>query len=567
MNVLTNYILKVQGAFMDYATQSSLKLEEEIVLFIIQPTMDNLETLIYAKHVVQNTVELCAIFFPKETPEIIEKLIKEELLDTFQIYNFNIDIEPLDADLYCLESDESFREIYIDKNYDSISKLAEVVLKFEAAFGKIQSKYIKGDMAKIFNDYLTLKEAEHKLKTNEQILGMIVLDRSIDFITPLLSNYTYEGMIDEYLGINKGNITVKRSFTKSILKPDYRKKKPDDNIEYPLTSDVNGFFSDLRCMHYITATNYISSINDKYVAKFDKNKEVRTTDQMVETFSSFKDFKSIESYLNDNTNFLKLLYNEVKNIDDANIRQHKLALINGDNKKVETYYNDYISEKKDLYKILNVIILQSLIQNGIENYFLLKREIMNIYGYQQIFLFRNLEFLNLVKEKENITLQKLFKSRFQQINENLNLINRNFKLRETNDLSYIVEGYCPLTLKLIEKAGEGGWSEIRETLNLIPGKTSIPFNEKEVANPTENINTIFVVFLGGITYAEIEGIRYLNRKYKEIYDKSNDENKTRKQFIIITTQILNSKKLYDILGKKFKNDCTIKNFYNEISKK
>ena len=564
MNVLTNYILKVQGAFMDYATQSSLKLEEEIVLFIIQPTMDNLETLIYAKHVVQNTVELCAIFFPKETPEIIEKLIKEELLDTFQIYNFNIDIEPLDADLYCLESDESFREIYIDKNYDSISKLAEVVLKFEAAFGKIQSKYIKGDMAKIFNDYLTLKEAEHKLKTNEQILGMIVLDRSIDFITPLLSNYTYEGMIDEYLGINKGNITVKRSFTKSILKPDYRKKKPDDNIEYPLTSDVNGFFSDLRCMHYITATNYISSINDKYVAKFDKNKEVRTTDQMVETFSSFKDFKSIESYLNDNTNFLKLLYNEVKNIDDANIRQNKLALINGDDKKVETYYNDYISEKKDLYKILNVIILQSLIQNGIENYFLLKREIMNIYGYQQIFLFRNLEFLNLVKEKENITLQKLFKSRFQQINENLNLINRNFKLRETNDLSYIVEGYCPLTLKLIEKAGEGGWSEIRETLNLIPGKTSIPFNEKEVANPTENINTIFVVFLGGITYAEIEGIRYLNRKYKEIYDKSNDENKTRKQFIIITTQILNSKKLYDILGKNFKKNYTIKKFCKDI---
>ena len=564
MNVLTNYILKVQGAFMDYATQSSLKLEEEIVLFIIQPTMDNLETLIYAKHVVQNTVELCAIFFPKETPEIIEKLIKEELLDTFQIYNFNIDIEPLDADLYCLESDESFREIYIDKNYDSISKLAEVVLKFEAAFGKIQSKYIKGDMAKIFNDYLILKEAEHKLKTNEQILGMIVLDRSIDFITPLLSNYTYEGMIDEYLGINKGNITVKRSFTKSILKPDYRKKKPDDNIEYPLTSDVNGFFSDLRCMHYITATNYISSINDKYVAKFDKNKEVRTTDQMVETFSSFKDFKSIESYLNDNTNFLKLLYNEVKNIDDANIRQHKLALINGDNKKVETYYNDYISEKKDLYKILNVIILQSLIQNGIENYFLLKREIMNIYGYQQIFLFRNLEFLNLVKEKENITLQKLFKSRFKQINENLNLINRNFKLRETNDLSYIVEGYCPLTLKLIEKAGDGGWSEIRETLNLIPGKTSIPFNEKEVANPTENINTIFVVFLGGITYAEIEGIRYLNRKYKEIYDKSNDENKTRKQFIIITTQIINSKKLYDILGKNFKKNYTIKKFCKDI---
>ena len=98
----------------------------------------------------------------------------------------------------------------------------------------------------------------------------------------------------------------------------------------------------------------------------------------------------------------------------------------------------------------------------------------------------------------------------------------------------------------------------------MPGETSIPYNEEEVTNPTENLNTIFVVFLGGITYAEIEGIRYLNRKYKELYEK---ENKPRKQFIIITTQILNYKKLYDNLGKKFKNDFTIKNFYNEISKK
>ena len=564
MNVLTNYILKVQGAFMDYATQSSLKLEEEIVLFIIQPTMDNLETLIYAKHVVQNTVELCAIFFPKETPEIIEKLIKEELLDTFQIYNFNIDIEPLDADLYCLESDESFREIYIDKNYDSISKLAEVVLKFEAAFGKIQSKYIKGDMAKIFNDYLTLKEAEHKLKTNEQILGMIVLDRSIDFITPLLSNYTYEGMIDEYMGIKKGNITVKRSFVKSIFKPEHKKKKADEYIDYPLTSDYNSFYCNLRCMHFRTAFNYIKGLNNYYQSIINESKHTKKVDEMAEVFSEIKDFVFIENYINDNFKIIDLLLKETIEVDEANIRSQKLALLNEDPQNVETFYNDYISEKKDLYKILNLILLDSLTQNGIKEYSLLKRDIMNIYGYQNIFLFRNLEELGLIKERGTKITKKIFKSNLQKINENLNLINVEFNIEKIFDLSYIDDGYCPLTLKLIEKAVEGGWKRIRDTLELIPGETSIPYNEEEVTNPTENLNTIFVVFLGGITYAEIEGIRYLNRKYKELYEK---ENKPRKQFIIITTQILNYKKLYDNLGKKFKNDFTIKNFYNEISKK
>ena len=37
------------------------------------------------------------------------------------------------------------------------------------------------------------------------------------------------------------------------------------------------------------------------------------------------------------------------------------------------------------------MILESLTQNGVKDYQRLKREIMNIYGYQKIFLFRDLE--------------------------------------------------------------------------------------------------------------------------------------------------------------------------------
>ena len=52
-----------------------------------------------------------------------------------------------------------------------------------------------------------------------------------------------------------------------------------------------------------------------------------------------------------------------------------------------------------------------------------------------------------------------------------------------------------------------------------------------------------MVFIGGVSYNEIEGIRFINRNLKAIYDKNKDnKNIGRVQLIIVTTEILNKKK-------------------------
>ena len=571
MNIKTDYIFADQSVFMKYTNDisrgkknTSIKLEEKMILFIIEPNKEIVDCIYFANTVVnipKKTIDFGIIFIPGETPEIIEHLITYQLLNQIELYSFNIEIVPTDTDLYSMDSDDSFKEIYIDKNYNSISQLANIVLKFETAFGKIQHKYIKGDNAKLFNDFLTLKEEEHNIKFNDEIFGMIVLDRSVDFITPLLSNYTYEGMIDEYFGINKGCIKVKRSYVKASFKPEDKKKREDEYIEYPLTSDLNSFYCKLRSMHWFTVSTYLGNIqnkNKKIILESDKKN--MKTEEMSAFFSEMNTFVGIKNYFIDCKNILEDVYKQTQTFDNSTFHQKEKSLINGDTQtNSETFYDDCISEKKDLYKILNLLIFESLTQGGIKNYSSLKRDILNIYGYQKIFLFKNLEALGWLQEKV-----KLKKSEFQQISEKLNLINRSYITGKVDDLSYVEQGYCPLSLKLIERAGEGGWSEIKEALDLIPGETIIPPNEQEIANPTEEVNTIFLVFIGGITYTEIEGIRYLNKKYKEIYENSSDENKTRKQFVIITTQILNSKKLYDSLGKNFGQVYTMKKFYNDV---
>ncbi len=40
---------------------------------------------------------------------------------------------------------------------------------------------------------------------------MIILDRSIDFLTPLLRQITYEGLVDEFYGINGGVVRIPSS--------------------------------------------------------------------------------------------------------------------------------------------------------------------------------------------------------------------------------------------------------------------------------------------------------------------------------------------------------------------
>ena len=574
MNIQIDHIFTGQDSFGKYvnkfSTKSGIKLAEQMIVFVIEPTVNNVENLIFANLMLNNpvkTTELSIIFIPAETPEIIEFLISMQHLNCFEIYSFSIDIIPTDYDLFSMDAEDSFREIYIDKNYSSIGQLANILLKFEVAFGKAKYKYIKGDLAKYLGDALSKKEEEHNIKSNDEVFGMIILDRSIDFITPLLMNLTYEGMINELFGIEKGCISVKKSLVEPKSRANKNKNEKDDvDVSYPLTLDANRFYCKLRCFHFLTVNNYLNSIV-KYARQIKASSDdLKTTSQLSKALSEFNKIVDLQKYANINIGFLDIIFKNIGDDDYKSRERKERSLLNGDVQlNSELYYDDYISEKKDLYKILNLMILESLTQGGIKNYESLKKDILTIYGYQNIFLFRNLETLGWIKEKDKISLKKLFTSNFQQIVEKLNLINRDFKLGTTDDISYVSKGYCPISLKLVEKVGENGWSEIKEGLQLIPGETVFPNNEYEISNPSEKVNTIFVVFLGGVTYAEIEGIRYLNRKYKQIYDNSTEDNKTRKQFIIVTTQILSSKKLYDSLGKNFGSQYTIKKFYNDIN--
>ena len=174
--------------------------------------------------------------------------------------------------------------------------------------------------------------------------------------------------------------------------------------------------------------------------------------------------------------------------------------------------------------------LESISQSGIKSkyYDSLKRDFINTYGFQEIFLWNNLEKMKILKKDDR-------KYIFYKANKNLNLIYENVDLMKEDDISYSYSGYSPITVKLIEKAVKGGWEKITNALDDLPGETYFPDNEKRIVNPVGK-NFILLVFIGGITYSEIASIRCLNNQLKNI------------KFIILTTHIVTTNRFFQSIS-------------------
>ena len=552
------------------------KVKEERVIFITKPEKAIFNVVIQMHWMLKSMrphLTKYIIFIPGENHDIIEYMIENNVMNEFKIESLNFDLIPIDIDLLSLERDNCIKEIFVDKNYTTIGELACAFVKLETCFGKVKNKYVKGDLAQEFCNIVEENEIENDFKTNEEILGMIVLDRSVDFITLMTTNYTCEGLLDESIGINLGRIKIKESILKENMNKNNNKNTTVNSnklVTYSLITKNNPFYCSFRCMHYIDALKYINTIREYYQKLASQNKEsnksisLNKLKELTEEINYF--MSSIKDNLIMNENIINHIVQPIKDPNYLKYIEKEQLMLSGDlPDNLYSYYDEYLCEQRELTSLIKLMILESLTQNGVKDYQKLKREIINIYGYQQIFLFRDLESLGWLKEKELLkNLRKIIDITYSQINEKLELIKFSNEPNKITDCSYVLGGYCPLGLRIIERAVEGKWGKIIETLKRMPGATDYPADESVISNPVNDNNIIFIVFVGGVTYTEIEGIRFLNRKYNLEY--KNKKRKKRTQFIIITTGILNQKKIFGSLGKNIHSSLTMKQFFEESQK-
>ena len=114
---------------------------------------------------------------------------------------------------------------------------------------------------------------------------------------------------------------------------------------------------------------------------------------------------------------------------------------------------------------------------------------------------RNLEKMNILRNYDGSN------NFYSILNKNLKLINESVDMNKPNDSSYVYNGYCPIFIRLIEKALSKGWNSIKDVLNKTPGDFDYPKDEKLIIdNNSKDKKFILVIFIGGITYGELAAI-------------------------------------------------------------
>ena len=488
--------------------------------------------------------EFHIIFIPKITNDCNNYIKNSNFASSYHVYNFNMDIFPLDYDLMSLEDYTSFYDLYVEQNLNCISVLARSIIKYESIFGKIKYKYYKGSLAEKLNKAL-LREEEISTDIDKfnypGTFACFIFDRAVDMVTPFCTNFVYEGLLDDYFGINFNSIKV----DPKILD----KESPNDFIKLDLSKNEK-FYYQIKDFNFNKIKTYLPNRLKEQTKALEESKNKKMDlEKIQESLLKIKLIKEERPSLSNQINLADYIAKKQKIPKARLYLNYEQMLLIGDNSP--TFYefiDDELAKKSDEYNILRMLCLESLIHGGIKNklYEQIRKDIINIYGFQEIFLLRNLEKMNILKNFESSS------NYYNELNKKLKLINESVDINKETDASYSYNGYCPIIIRLIEKAFSKGWNNIKDILTKLPGEFQYPEDENQIIdNESKDKKFILLVFIGGLTYGELGAIRCLNKIMED------------KKFIILTTSMINNNKIFNSLRQgKYKYISGDENYIN-----
>lgn len=469
-----------------------------------------------------------------------------------KMIDFSMDLIPFDTDLISMELNSTLKECFLEGDLSSLHRVAKAIMKIQTIYGIIPQIKGKGTTSKqIANMILRMrKEKEIVQKEVSVIKELILIDRIVDPITPLLTMLTYEGMIDEFFGTSNSNVELPSEL---VIDPTQQKesKSPSqykDKIKFPLNSN-DSIFSDIRDLNFSQVGPNLNEkaheINDYY----EQRHKTETVAALKLYLGKFNDFQQSHKNLRIHTNIVNVLLNWTKDPQFSSQLEAEQNLLSeeGNIEISIEFIETCISRQEPLVKVLRLICLLSLTTGGLKEnlYLFLIQEITQTYGYDQIINIKNLSKLGFFKKQGESKLGNWFSNLRQQ----LHLLVLDIDEKNPNDISYVYSGYAPISVRLVEYSRSSnftkseniiqnsireGWGlsnrNYQDALKAVPGPTfsihqspvsNIPNEENE---ENENSDVIIVCFIGGCTFAEISALRWI-------------ANKTR--IIILTTQILN----------------------------
>lgn len=442
--------------------------------------------------------------------------------------------------------------------------------------------FAKGDNARRLTDLLLRMRSELsagddagissiELSPSQSLETLIVIDREVDFPTALLTQLTYEGLIDEDFGISSNQVDLDTNIVgappqaaqgsssaaaagaqTSALK----RKVILDNSDSLYTSLRDANCAVIGPMLNKVARRLQSTLDSRVTAK-DSTAELRAF------VAKLPGLQAEQVSLKLHTNLAEEIIKRTRSDIFTRILEIQQNIAAGaDPASQHDNIEELISRAVPIEKILRCICLESTMSNGLKarDMETFKRAVIHAYGHQHLLTLSRLEKMGLLEQRAGAlssvgvgssSATPANYTNYVQARKNLHLIFDEVNESEPDDIAYVFSGYAPLSVRLVQcilqkqylagltmpRGGAVGstvgagqaWRPFEDAVKAVRGATVYEtqsgddkairarqmLNGSNGGAAADKEKTIVVFFLGGVTRAEISALRFVQKQMAE----------------------------------------------------
>ena len=405
------------------------------------------------------------------------------------VFDFHADFLPIEDYCFLMPSYRTFLQLHVDHDYSEIYNCGRALAKIQTIFGRIPQIFTLGPNAeRVKNVMNEMNETANTLRTaTPQIDTLIIIDRIADMVTPLLTQTTLEGVVDNIYGVEYG-ICVPPEGTvaeKSIL-----------------FTDKNYIMSKTRTLPMSMAADLMTKMC----------KEIDSTIKSMNTATGASK-NEILAKAGNNLDKQIGFQKQLNLLNAANISTSKkypatkdivvkeFMLIKGDYSIVPLAEN-LITLFNDWQSALRLLCLQSVagLTHSKKTVSLIQKELCSQFGLQIQPMLVALDRLRLVSTNP-------FFLKWSSLVKELDLFPQG-----EDPAKEPLDGYVPPSIRVVQNAVNGRWAKVQKAYdeNIIAMSAS--------GQPSEHIagekTRILVFFVGGVTVTEIGILRKISKSAK-----------------------------------------------------
>ncbi|KAK1923713.1 Sec1-like protein [Papiliotrema laurentii] len=519
------------------------------------------------------------LLVPRVT-ELCRKVLEDEgVAGDVTLAEFKMEFIPLEDDLLSLELDDVARDIYLNGDDTPLYYASLALMTFQRAFGLFPRILGKGDAAKRLAGLLQRHRASgdpkySDLQSSEAVDGLIIVDRSVDWVTPMCTQLTYEGMLDEFIGVKNAHVEVDPSLVDSA--PPGRSQQSSSLPTAPkkrkhhLAASKDRLFGEIRDLNFAVVGSRLSKLARRLEGDYGGAKNLKSVSQMKDFVGKLGSLQSEQQSLHLHTGLTELLLPLTRTeIFNKSLEAQQNLLAGYDPSAQLSLIEELIDQEAPYPTVLRALVLASLTSGGIKPKILetFKRDFLQTYGYHHLPLLIALQDLDLLVKSPTSTPHP-----FASLRKALRLVVDDTDDNKPNDISYVYSGYAPLSIRLVqcvtqknavlsgsatslpEANGNGseskgrelprahpivGWRGFEDVLGAIPGATVDVQQKDDIRREqSERTTTTVVFFLGGCTFTEIAALRWMAAQTRG------------RKFVIATTGIITGSSVIDSFGDR-----------------